>query len=121
MLKAAHYMVFVLDRICRSHQKGVLVSFRVQAMLMMCEMGVAFTLFHSLFIDLRSNANFLAFLVITIPTFVWLNGKLYKDFAISRPYTAEFKAYGRATRMLADVCAISVLLAGAMSPVLLKV
>jgi len=120
MLKAAHYLVFVLDRICRAHQKGVLVSFRVQSMLMMSEVGAAFTIVDALLMDLRRHTNFLAFLVVTIPTFIWLNEKLYKEFSVRRPYTAEFISYPRATRVAADVGAIALLLAGLFSPVVLN-
>jgi len=121
MWKVAHYCVFVLDRICRAHQKGVLVGFRVQSMLIMCEEAAAFTIVHTFLMDLRSTANFLFFLVVTIPAFIWLNEMLYKEFSVKRPYTAQFVSYPRATRVAADIGAVVFLLACLFSPVLLKV
>jgi hypothetical protein len=65
MLKIAHYIVFVLDRMCRAYQKKpVLVAFRVQALLMMCAESLAFTLVHLLIFELTEKVHFIFLLLV---------------------------------------------------------
>jgi len=116
-LKIAHYIVFVLDRICRAYQKRpVLVAFRVQGMLMVFSTSLAFTVVHSLIFELTDTGNFLVFLFVSIPILVWATGKWYDSYQANRKHAAQFRAYPRVMRFAADALALTFLVACGLSP-----